>query len=214
MNTSRADIGLFFDLDNTLAKSEPVHHSTFREAFRPYGLDITWESWCAEAVGHSDQEILALYLQKIPHSRLPANPNSVLAEKRKRFLDLVQNTSLVPKQSVDAICGLVHPLAIVTSSPLDATQAVLQGAGIAEYFSCLVCLDDVKKPKPHPEAYLLAKARLGVSCGIAFEDSSSGIASATAAGLTAVKVSRPEDLPMLIRSSLATMPPYVKEREL
>jgi beta-phosphoglucomutase-like phosphatase (HAD superfamily) len=57
-------------------------------------------------------------------------------------------------------------------------------------FGTIVAGDDVTHGKPHPEAYLTAAARLGVTPGecVAIEDSPPGLASAVAAGVPALGV--------------------------
>jgi HAD superfamily hydrolase (TIGR01509 family) len=60
----------------------------------------------------------------------------------------------------------------------------------SEIFQIVVAGDDVTNGKPHPEAYLMAAAALGVNpeyC-VAFEDSMNGLRSAEAAGTRAVAV--------------------------
>jgi HAD superfamily hydrolase (TIGR01509 family) len=87
------------------------------------------------------------------------------------------------------------PLAIVTSSRRASAAQKLALAGIAGHFTRVVVLEDVTTPKPAPEAYLLAAARLGVApdrC-LAFEDSEPGAEAAYRAGCTVVQV--PDILP-------------------
>lgn len=55
----------------------------------------------------------------------------------------------------------------------------------------MVCADEIKEGKPHPEGYLTAAARLGVAAGdcIVVEDTPPGIAAAYAGGMRVVAVS-------------------------
>ena len=57
-------------------------------------------------------------------------------------------------------------------------------------FDTIVTRDDVVHPKPHPEPYLTAAARLQVAPGrcVALEDSHSGVRAAHAAGLQTIMV--------------------------
>jgi HAD superfamily hydrolase (TIGR01509 family) len=75
-------------------------------------------------------------------------------------------------------------------------QAVHDQTGLP-VFDFVVAGDDVVNGKPHPEAYLTAVERLGVSpheC-VAFEDSINGLTSAEAAGTRAVGVPNVIELP-------------------
>jgi HAD superfamily hydrolase (TIGR01509 family) len=82
-------------------------------------------------------------------------------------------------------------------------------------FAAVVTGDAVPRPKPHPDPYLLAAERLGVDperC-LAIEDSSTGAASASAAGCTVVvvphMVSVPEGPRRVFLSSLEGVTPEI-----
>jgi beta-phosphoglucomutase-like phosphatase (HAD superfamily) len=74
-------------------------------------------------------------------------------------------------------------------------------------FDVVLCGDEVTHPKPHPESYLTAAARLGVNIHntVAIEDSHNGITSARTAGCTVVAV--PEDPQTLPENHGATLTP-------
>ncbi|HUY42104.1 MAG TPA: HAD-IA family hydrolase [Candidatus Dormibacteraeota bacterium] len=81
------------------------------------------------------------------------------------------------------------PWAIVTSCPRELAVSLLQ-RGRLPVPRVLVSADDVNTPKPSPEGYLHAAEMLGVlahEC-VVFEDSSSGMSAARAAGMRAVCV--------------------------
>ncbi len=62
--------------------------------------------------------------------------------------------------------------------------------GLAGRFDFVGCRDDAPRPKPDPDLYILALARLGVTPpeAVAFEDSHSGSLAAKRAGLRVVAV--------------------------
>ena len=81
------------------------------------------------------------------------------------------------------------PTAVVTMSVRRMAEHVVNSLGF-DAFDTIVSGDQVAEPKPHPEPYLTAAARLGVDptdC-IAIEDSEPGVASAVAAGATTIAV--------------------------
>ena len=79
--------------------------------------------------------------------------------------------------------------ALVTSSPRMLADTVIAAIGF-EAFDAVVCGEDVIRNKPFPDPYLLAAERLGVTASdcIAIEDSTPGLASAVAAGVTTIGV--------------------------
>lgn len=194
---------LFFDLDGTLVDSEPLHWRAWRTALRQLKIKLSWQRYLDEAVGHTDPEILRLLVPHNPAQAAP-DPTPILRSKKQQFIELVEKRTPLSRATVRLIQQLPRlPKALVTSSPRAEAEAILRGGGIAAYFNVMVCLEDVRSPKPEPEPNLIAIKRLGVSEGIAFEDSRSGQASARAAGLEVVDVSSPSELPNLVRTRLS-----------
>jgi HAD superfamily hydrolase (TIGR01509 family) len=66
----------------------------------------------------------------------------------------------------------------------------MASARLTDTFDVVVTSDDVARSKPAPDIYLLACERLGVPPAdvLALEDSSAGVASAKAAGLSVIAV--------------------------
>jgi HAD superfamily hydrolase (TIGR01509 family) len=80
------------------------------------------------------------------------------------------------------------PCGLVTASSRAIMEAVLAVTGLR--FGVTVCGEDVRRPKPDPEPYLLAAAGLGVppaGC-VVLEDSPTGVAAARAAGCPVIAV--------------------------
>jgi len=67
---------------------------------------------------------------------------------------------------------------------------VLAQTGLGEHFAACVSGDDVEEEKPAPEPYLKALEELSLeaSRAVVIEDTESGVASAAAAGVTAIAV--------------------------
>jgi hypothetical protein len=81
------------------------------------------------------------------------------------------------------------PTALVSASPRVLVDAVL--SSIPDHtFDFSLSADDVKKPKPHPEAYLKAADKLGVKIAdcLILEDSPTGIKAATSSGAFTIGV--------------------------
>ena len=76
--------------------------------------------------------------------------------------------------------------AVATSGRQFRMSHVLDHFNIRRKFDAVFCNDDIQNPKPDPEIYLLAVAKLDCSVSecLVIEDSSNGIRSARAAGMT------------------------------
>lgn len=81
------------------------------------------------------------------------------------------------------------PKAVVSNSRLDRVHGALQRTGLARYFGeAVFAAELVAAPKPAPDVYRHAAARLGYDPArcIAVEDSRAGVTAAVAAGLTVI----------------------------
>jgi sugar-phosphatase len=82
------------------------------------------------------------------------------------------------------------PVAIVSGAALEEIEPVVEAAGLA--IPVIVAANHVTDGKPHPEGYLVAARMLGVDPRevLAFEDTEAGVASAKAAGMRVVGITR------------------------
>jgi HAD superfamily hydrolase (TIGR01509 family) len=82
------------------------------------------------------------------------------------------------------------PAGLASSSSRSLITLALRATGLDGVLSAVVSSEDVARGKPAPDVYLEAARRLGVDPGAcaAVEDSSNGIRSAHAAGMTVVAV--------------------------
>lgn len=97
----------------------------------------------------------------------------------------------------DGLFGLLRHLkalgiktAVCTSTTFRSAERTLRIAGALPYFDELVCAEDVKNGKPHPEPFRKSAEKLGLEPAecVALEDSINGIKSAFAAGLIPIMV--------------------------
>jgi HAD superfamily hydrolase (TIGR01509 family) len=95
---------------------------------------------------------------------------------------------------VSVLKGKVR-LAVVSGTWRENIESVLAGSGCAQAFDLIVGKEDVAAVKPDPEAYLVALRRLRVSAGkaVALEDSPSGMAAASAAGIACLAIGHRRD---------------------
>ncbi len=70
-------------------------------------------------------------------------------------------------------------------------DVVLDAMGVTDRFAATVSSEEVARGKPAPDVYLEAMRRLGITEGVAIEDSENGIRSAHAAGLRVIAIPNP-----------------------
>jgi HAD superfamily hydrolase (TIGR01509 family) len=118
----------------------------------------------------------------------------VARRKEALYFEILPELKAVPEvlEHIEASHGQI-PFAVVSGSTRDSVTRSLETLKILDRFETLVCAGDYQSSKPHPEPFLIAAERLGVSpedC-LVFEDTEMGIQAATAAGMASVKVPQP-----------------------
>ena len=90
----------------------------------------------------------------------------------------------------DLLDSLTVPAVLVTSSGRIGALRKLELTGILPAFAEIITLDEVTRPKPDPEPYLIAADRLGLAPArcLVFEDSETGAEAGHRAGCTVVQV--------------------------
>lgn len=83
-----------------------------------------------------------------------------------------------------------YKIGLVTSSPPTKVQVVLDQLGLSDTFDTIITSDSIKRGKPDPMGYVLAKTNLGVQSNecVVFEDSFTGIKAATYAFMRVIGV--------------------------
>lgn len=178
-----------FDMDGVLFDSEPVHNQAWLDVLAPFGVTYPME-WFAPWSGVSDSR-LAQYLAD--SGIVPCEADSLLRLKRERYRQIAGPRLRVFEGVADGLarlreCG--RRIALCTSCTLAEARYSLDAGGVLRYFDELITIDDVARPKPAPDPYVLAARRLGREprqC-YAVEDSESGIQSAWTAGLSVLAV--------------------------
>jgi HAD superfamily hydrolase (TIGR01509 family) len=175
---------LLFDCDGTLVDTMGLYRICWRQVFGRYGFDMS-DEWFATWAGHSTMPFVS--------AALPGVDEAALAVVAQEGVDLfLESTHLLePLDHVVQIARRHHgrvPLAVVSGGPRDAVLASLDAVGITGLFDVIVTVTDVEHGKPAPDAYLRAVELLGVraeAC-VAYEDTASGMESASAAGIPVI----------------------------
>lgn len=178
-----------FDMDGTLLDTELVFKDIVWEVTRDLGYEMTHDVHRG-MVGTSHeatQRLLAeAYGATFPYELFDAECRRIM---HGRMADAVPVKPGVPELLKELKTRRI-PIAVATSSRAPHAYGHLGTAGLLDMFDTIVTRDDVTNAKPHPEPYLTAARRLGVdpSDALAIEDSASGVASASAAGMQTIMV--------------------------
>ncbi len=179
---------VIFDLDGVLLDSEAVWNAARRTVALEHGGE-----WPADAqrtmMGMSSTEWSA-YMHDELGVRLTASQISDAVVARLAALYHEQLPLIDGARETVISFANQWPLGMASSANRTIIDLVLRLAGLEACFEITVSSEEVARGKPAPDVYLEAARRIGVPPGacVAIEDSSNGIRSAAAAGMTVVAV--------------------------
>ncbi len=180
--------GIVFDLDGTLADTEPLHIDTWLVILNNLGLKFD-ESWMHQWIGLSDR----LVAEHVCEQYLKGQSVEGLQQLKQQTY---RNRAITEVKLFDQVEDYLNeitqfvPIALATNSSQDDVSAVFQATNLQRHLKVIVTANDVTNLKPHPEPYQSASFKLGLESSLCFalEDSPAGIHSAKSAGLFAIGV--------------------------
>ncbi|MDI7775753.1 HAD family phosphatase [Asticcacaulis sp. EMRT-3] len=180
---------LLFDMDGTLADTEPLHLDALRHMLREHGVDPDMSDFHSRIAGRTSDAVAAVFFPDAPPADLRARVNA----KEQRFRDLAANIAPAPGllDLLDRAARDEIKTGLVTNAPMENVRFMLAVLGLEGRFDTIVVAADLPRAKPDPLPYLTALDKLSVRAdeALAFEDSLPGIRSATGAGLRCIGIS-------------------------
>jgi len=180
---------LLFDLDGTMADTDPIHYQVWQAVMREFGREIDPPFYRAHFSGRLNGEIIADLLPW-----LTLEESDRLGQRKEAMF---RDRAAAQIQPMPGLIDLLdwsdqHHLkrAVVTNAPRENAEFMLQMLGVRGRFSTVVLGEELPEGKPAPLPYQTAAAALAVlpTQAIAFEDSHSGVRSAVSAGIYTIAV--------------------------
>lgn len=185
---------VFFDLDGTLANTDPIHFQVWQDLLCDYGLEIDQSFYQQHISGRLNPDIVRDLLPQLS----PEASEQFITVKETRFRELAQGQlqplpGLLPL--LDWLWDQDLESAIVTNAPRANAEFMLQTLQLDQCFETVILSEDLPVGKPDPLPYLEALRRFDLppEAAVVFEDSPSGLRAAIAAGITTVGVATTHD---------------------
>ena len=178
---------IIFDLDGVIVNSEPLHDEANRRALAHYDIELS-DSLIEAFIGKPDlaimEEASLRYLKSL-------DPVPALMELRQQvFRELAVELQPIPGviEFIQRARPRFQGFGLATSSLRENQKIIFDQFGLQPWFSTVVTVEDVERPKPDPEPYRRAAAGLGLEPAecLVIEDSIKGIASAKGAGCVVI----------------------------
>lgn len=187
--------GIIFDMDGVITESEGWWDEIRRGLAARHGG--TWRPESTAAMMGMSTPEWAEYLTADLGVSLTAEAAAaeVIGEMVRRY----QAGPPVIDGAVEAVLDAATraPVAIATSAPPAVVRAMLAATGLGDAVSFVITSEEVGAGKPDPAVYLAAAAGIKVAAArcVAIEDSTNGLKSALAAGMTVIAAPSAEHPP-------------------
>jgi len=145
---------ILFDWDGTLIDTAQAAYEAFRKAFCDLGIPVAFERY--ESI-YSPNWYSMYQALRLPSDKWPEADDLWLRHYGRETPVLVQGGQYV-------LSGLLHRgycLGIVTSGSHQRVAREIDALGLAKAFRVVVCNEDVRNKKPHPEGLETAMRGLG-----------------------------------------------------
>lgn len=182
--------GIIFDFDGIIGDTERLQKEKWDIILEPYGIKISLEEYAKNYCGKtSSQEIPAMLKKKYGKQiTLTAEQLGEQAAITLKKLYETREIKRMPDAKKAILFFLGFPMVVCSSRDPEQLEMKLSSVGLSKTFPPKYRATQSEAGglgKPHPAMYLLAVRKLNLSpyqC-VAFEDTATGIASASKAGI-------------------------------
>jgi len=188
---------LIFDMDGVLIDARDWHYEALNRALELFGMPISRYDHLVTYDGLPTSAKLSMLSRE---RGLPSELHPLLNDLKQQYtMQLIHGRCKPVFQHQYALARLRdegYRLALCSNSIAKTIELMLDKADLAKYFEFFLSNQDVTRPKPHPEMYQKAIARLQVGAGesLVIEDNENGVKSAIDAGAHVLRVASVEDV--------------------
>jgi beta-phosphoglucomutase len=185
----RFPFAFLFDLDGVIVDSNPVHVRAWEQYLAGHGVVFDGERRMTMYGMHNQALVRELFGPELTQAEIVEHG----AAKEALYRELMGGdleAHLVPGLRQFLERYREAPKAVASNAERHNVDFVVREAGLSVFFQATLDGNQVERPKPFPDVYLMAAAKLGyepANC-IVFEDSHSGVAAGIAAGMTVVGI--------------------------
>jgi len=207
---------VIFDLDGTLADTEPLHLAAFNEVLRDRGIEIPRDDYFARLVGYDDRDCFAAVLAEHGEQAGAREIGDLIARKTALYQRMIADRDVLYPGAERFVrrCAARFPLLVATGTLTAEAEMILRRAGIRALFLDIIAAEDVERGKPDPASFIAALGRIGfllrqrsaiqpAEC-LVVEDTRAGIEAAHRAGMKVLAVCNTTAAPALAAADVVS----------
>ena len=181
---------VIFDWDGTLADTKKAVVESFKRVLTEIGCTVNNE-FLERRIGTGTRKMLEDALNKCNITFNNRMLEELTRNKVRLQKELSETVNLFGGATdlLDALYGRIK-IALATMSSRPVIDKLLSEKKIKKYFNAVVTVDEISKPKPDPEIFLVAATKLNLSpedC-VTLEDSIFGVKAAKAAKMKCIAI--------------------------
>jgi HAD superfamily hydrolase (TIGR01509 family) len=194
---------VIFGAIGTIVETSDIQRQAFNLAFAEAGLDWHWTAQTYRDLlkTNGGQNRIRAYRDTVATEKSVRTGVTDLQiaqlhqAKTKHYVALLENTPIHPRTGVAELSEACRQagiqVAFCTSTSTEnvkGIEAALSGLLPFDRFAQIVTSDNIKRPKPAPDAYLYCLQQLGLTAdeAIAIEDTPASLTAAKTAGITTI----------------------------
>lgn len=180
---------VFFDMDGTLANTDPIHLEVWREILEPEGYTVDDAFFKQHISGQLNEHLIKKLL---PHLSDQAG-QQLARDKEAQFRELAASKLGRMPGFTELYNWIIQQglkTAAVTNAPRANAEFMLEVLDLQDAFELVIIAGELPRSKPDPLPYQTALDQFGASAeaAIVFEDSKTGITASVAAKIPTVGV--------------------------
>jgi len=196
--TSKFQAGLF-DLDGVIVDTAKYHYLSWRNLAHQLGFEFTEED-NQRLKGVSRIRSLEILLEVGGLTLDEERKSALVKQKNEEYMSYVKQldrSELLPGAEACLQQLRDQGVKIALGSASKNAPLILEKLGIDYLFDAVIDGNKVTKAKPDPEVFLLGAQQLGIPSAacVVFEDAEAGLQAARKAGMYAVGIGHPHELP-------------------
>lgn len=188
---------IVFDMDGVLIDAKEWHYDALNKALEVFGEEIQRGEHNSTFDGLSTRAKLELLSE---YGRIPVGLHDFINKLKQKYTMGIIATQCRPKfihqYALSRLKRKGYRLAVASNSIRNTVRTMMELSELLPYLEFYLSNEDVSKPKPSPDIYLVALKKLNLNADevLVLEDNDHGLKAAHAAKCNVMKVQSVEDV--------------------